>query len=195
VKNPSGRFHVLACVAEIRGNMIAWQTPTLKDDNMYQWIVFLHILGALVFFTAHGASAAMAFQLRREQGLERIRAILDLSNAALPIAYTSVMVLVLAGIVAGIMGRWFSQGWIWVALLLMVIMWFGMHYYAFRFYTPIRKAVGLPYRDGTAHQPPQSPAPDAEIAALIQASRPGLLAGGSFALVALILWLMIFKPF
>jgi hypothetical protein len=162
---------------------------------MYRWIVFFHVLSALVFFMAHGASAAMAFRLRRERALDRIRAILDLSDAALPVMYYAVMVLVLAGITAGIMGNWFSQGWIWTALVLLVIVWFGMHYYAFRYYTPIRKAVGLSYRDGKAHQPPQPPGSDAEIAALIQASNPMLLAGISFALIAVILWLMMFKPF
>jgi hypothetical protein len=166
-----------------------------KGATLYQWIVFLHILSAFAFFAAHGVSIAMAFRLRREHRLERIQAILDLSAAALPVMYTAVMLLVLAGIIAGIMGRWFSQGWIWAALALLVIVWFGMHYYTFRYYTPIRKAVGLPYRDGTAHRSPETPASDAEIAALIQATNPILLSGISFALIAVILWLMMFKPF
>ena len=111
---------------------------------MYRWLVFAHILSAFAFFMAHGASAVMAFRLKREKNLERIKAILDLSNAALPVMYFSVMFLVLAGIGAGIMGNWFSMGWIWVALVLLVGVWFGMHAYAFKYYTPIRKAVGLP---------------------------------------------------
>ncbi len=162
---------------------------------MYQWLVFLHILAALAFFMAHGASAVMAFRLRQERQIERIRAILDMSNAALPVAYSALAVLLLAGIGAGIMGGWFRMGWIWAALVLMVVMWFGMHYYAFRFYTPVRKAVGLPYRDGKAEHPAGTPASDGEIAALIQTANPLVLGGFSFAIVGVILWLMMFKPF
>ena len=157
---------------------------------MYRWLVFLHILSAFAFFMAHGASAVMAFRLKQEKDLERIKAILDLSNAALPVMYWSVMFLLLAGI----MGHWFSMGWIWAALGLIVVMWFGMHYYAFRYYTPIRKAVGLPYRDGKEH-PASETASQAKIRAAIEASNPMLLGGVTFALIAVILWLMMFKPF
>lgn len=162
---------------------------------MYQWLVFLHIFAALAFFMAHGASAVMAFRIRQERQIERIRAILDLSNAALPAAYLALMVLVLAGIGAGIMGGWFRMGWIWAALVLLIVMWFGMHYFAFRFYTPIRKAVGLPYRDGKAQHPEGTPASDSEIQNAVQAANPLPLAGFGFGLVAIILWLMMFKPF
>lgn len=162
---------------------------------MYQWVVFVHILSALAFFMAHGASAAMAFQLRRERQLDRIKAILDLSSAALPVMYFSVLALVVAGVIAGIMGNWFSQGWIWVALVLLVVVFGWMYAYVFRYYTPIRKAVGLPYHDRSGDKPAGAPASDAEIAAVIQATNPPLLMGVSFALVAVILWLMVFKPF
>ncbi len=162
---------------------------------MYRWVVFLHILAAFVFFMAHGASAMMAFRLRREKQLDRIRAILDLSNAALPIMYISVTILLLAGIGAGIMGSWFSHGWIWAALVLLVVIYIGMHAYTFRFYTPIRKAAGLPYRDGKIDHPAEPPASEAEIATLIQATRPDILGGVTLALIAVILWLMMFKPF
>ncbi|MBI1257314.1 MAG: hypothetical protein GC204_07575 [Chloroflexi bacterium] len=161
---------------------------------MYQWIVFLHILSAFVFFTAHGASAAMAFRLRHEHELARIRAILDLSDALLPAAYFALLVVVLAGIAAGIMAGWFRMGWIWAALVLLVVLWVGMHAYAFRFYTPLRKAVGLPWRDGKDH-PAEPPASDSEIAALIQKANPLLLALPSLGVIAIILWLMMFKPF
>jgi hypothetical protein len=162
---------------------------------MYHWVVFIHVLSALTFFMAHGASAAMAFQLRREKELARIRAILDLSNAALPVIYISVMVLLLAGIAAGIMGNWFSQGWIWAALVLMVVMFGWMYYYVYRYYTPIRKAAGLPYRDRGGEHSAEAPLSELEIEAVIQAANPGLLSGVAFALVAVILWLMMFKPF
>lgn len=162
---------------------------------MYRWVVFLHILAAFAFFMAHGASAVMAFRLRHEQKLERIQAILDLSNAALPVMYYSVLVLIIAGVIAGIMGNWFSQGWIWASLVLIVVLFGWMYYYVFRYYTPVRKVVGLPYRDRSGEHTPDAPGSETEIAAVIGATNPTLLLGVSFGLVAVILWLMMFKPF
>jgi predicted integral membrane protein DUF2269 len=162
---------------------------------MYRWVIFIHILSTLAFFMAHGASAVMAFRLRRERQLERIRAILDLSNAAVPVTYVSVIVLLLSGIAAGIMRSLFSTGWIWASLILMGMLFGLMYYYVFKHYAPIRKAVGLPYRDRSGDQPAREPASEAEIAAVVQASNPVLLSVVSFGLVAVILWLMMFRPF
>lgn len=162
---------------------------------MYQWLVFAHILAAFIFFMAHGVSALMAFRLKREKNPERMRAILDFSEFALPVMYWSLMVLVLAGIGAGIMGHWFSMGWIWAAIVLLVITWIGMVTYAMKYYAPVRKALGLPYRSRKGDQAASAPASEAEIAAAVEATQPALLAGISFVLIAVILWLMMFKPF
>src|SRR6185369_7699426 len=130
---------------------------------MYRWLVFLHILSAFAFFMAHGVSALMAFRLKRETNPERLRAILDFSNFALPVMYWSLMLLVLAGIGAGIMGHWFSMGWIWAAIVLLVVLWIGMWFYASRFYAPVRKALGMPYRGTRGDQPAVAQASDADI--------------------------------
>ena len=76
----------------------------------------------------------------------------------LPVAYISLLGVVLAGIAAGLMAGWFVMGWIWAALVLLVVLWFGMHAYAFRFYTPLRKAVGLPYRTARITRQSRPPA-------------------------------------
>jgi hypothetical protein len=162
---------------------------------MYRWLVFLHILSSFVFFMAHGVSALMAFRLKRETKPERMRAILDFSNFALPVMYWSLMVLVLAGIGAGIMGNWFSMGWIWAAIVLLVVIWIGMVIYAMKYYAPVRKALGMPYRTRQGDQEPSAPASESQIGAVVQATNPVLLGGISLVLIAVILWLMMFKPF
>lgn len=159
---------------------------------MYRWVVFLHILGALIFFMAHGASALMAFRLRREQNGDRQRAILQLSEAALPVMWVGLLILLAAGIGAGFMGNWWSFGWIWAAIALMVVLIGWMGYYAQKRYGPIRKALGMDYRGQPGDNPPKS---EAEVASLIQQANPVLLMGGGLGLAAVILWLMVFKPF
>jgi hypothetical protein len=162
---------------------------------MYQFLVFLHIASAFSFFMAHGASAVMSFQIKREKDIDGIKAILNLSNAALPFAYLSLMALLLAGVGAGIMGNWFSQGWIWAAIVLLVLMWFGMVVYGMRYFTPIRKALGMPYRDRDGEHEGESPASEYEIRALIEGSNPYIMAGMYAAFILLMLWLMKYKPF
>ena len=50
---------------------------------LVQWLIFLHVLSALTFFLTHGASAAMAFKVRKETDFARIRAMLDLSESTI----------------------------------------------------------------------------------------------------------------
>lgn len=162
---------------------------------LYQWVKFLHILGAIGFFMAHGASAVMSIRLQQERDLKRIQAILDLSKAAVPAMYISLLVLLLAGIAAGIIRNWFQFGWIWTALVLMFLLIVGMYVYVARYFEPIRKAVGLPYRESRQEKAAETPLSEAEIDTLIKSSNPNIMLGVSFAVVAVILWLMVLKPF
>ena len=73
---------------------------------MYPWIALVHVIGGFGFFLAHGASAAVAFRLRKERDLERVRALLDLSSSTISALYISLLVLLAAGIWAGFLGRW-----------------------------------------------------------------------------------------
>ena len=60
---------------------------------MYQWLVLLHILGAFGFVLAHGASTFAALGLRKERDLDRVRALLDLSNGSQGAAFISLLVM------------------------------------------------------------------------------------------------------
>lgn len=159
---------------------------------MYQWLVFLHICGVIIFFAAHGVSTMVTFRLERQQNLERMRALMELSAASLPVMWLGLGLLLLGGIAAGFMGNWWSQGWIGLSFILMIVMtgWFG--YYARRHFTPLRKAMGLPSRREPTPPPPASLE---EIKHLLQAANPLLLSGVGFGISAIILFLMVFKPF
>lgn len=162
---------------------------------MYPWLVFLHVLGIFGFLMAHGVSASAAFALRRERNLERIRALLDLSSSSLGVLHGSIMLLLITGIVVGFMGRWWGRGWIWVSLGLLIAIYTYMGIAASGYYSQVRKAVGLAYMQGFKPHPAGEPASVEEIDALLTRSQPVLLAVIGLVGLAMIAWLMMFKPF
>lgn len=162
---------------------------------MYNWLVFIHVLAALTFFLAHGASAAAAFRLKKEREIARIQVLLDASGASLGVMGIAFLLLLAAGVAAGFVGHWWRFGWIWVALVLFLGITIWMTIYSRRAYSPLRKAVGQPYMEGNKAQPAVEPASEAEIAAVLDQTNPVLLTGVSYGLTAVILWLMMFKPF
>ena len=89
----------------------------------HRWIVFIHVLAGFGFFLAHGASAAVVFRLRREDDPVRIRALLHLSQLSTMPAGIIGLVLILAGVWAGIdLGEWTSgRLWLWTSLLVLVL--------------------------------------------------------------------------
>ena len=162
---------------------------------MYQWLILLHVLSVFGFLMAHGISVGVAFALRRERNLERIQALLNLSSSALGTLHGSIMILFLSGIAGGFIGQWWSRGWIWLSLGLLLAIYTYMGVAASGYYSRIRKAVGLNYMEGFKPRPAVMPAGDGDIDALLRQSRPITLALAGFGSLAMIAWLMMFKPF
>ena len=84
-------------------------------------IVFLHILGVFGFLLAHGVWLLVAFRVQGEKDIHAIRALLGLSASAVMASFFSLLVLLIGGIGAGFVGRWWSFGWIWAALGVFVL--------------------------------------------------------------------------
>lgn len=162
---------------------------------MYDRIVFLHVLGAFAFVMAHGVSANVSFKLRHETSRERIAALLDVSTAYLSAMYIALLVMLLTGIALGFMGTWWGQGWIWTALGLLLAEFFAMYAMATRPFAQLRKAVGLPYSEGRKRQSALPPASPEEIASRAAAINPIPVTTVGFGGLAVIVWLMMFKPF
>jgi Predicted integral membrane protein (DUF2269) len=153
---------------------------------MHQWIVFAHILVALLFMLAHGASATVVFRLRRERDPDAVRVLLDLSRMTIPVAYIGLVLLIGAGLWAGMSGGWFSAGalWLWTSIVLLVVILGAMYGLLTPAFKRLRETVG----DGSA--PVDQGALDRALAA------PGPMMGAGIGLVGvlLILWLMVLKP-
>ena len=162
---------------------------------MYLVLVFLHILAVFAFLMAHGVSVAVAFALKRERNLERIRVLLNLSGASIGVVHISLLVVLVLGVVMGFMGKWWGHGWIWVSLGLLIAMYVYMGLAGSGFYGKVRKAVGQEYMvAGKMHQPDE-PAAQEVIDALLNKANPALLAVVGYAAIILLTWLMKFKPF
>lgn len=162
---------------------------------MYPWLVLLHVLGVFGFLMAHGISSGVALSLRRERNLARIQALLKLSGSTLGLMHSSIGILFLAGLIAGFMGKWWGRVWIWASLVLFLAMYIFMNVAAARYYSQVRKAVGLEYRDGMKEHAPVDAASPEDIDALLNNSMPLILTVTGFGSIVVITWLMIFKPF
>ncbi len=114
-------------------------------DSLYNWIVWIHVVGAFTFVLAHGVSAGVALKLREERDVPRIQALLDLSKTATPGMYVGLVILLIGGITAAFMAGLWGRGWIWTAIALLVAMIGFMWLRASRYYGELRRAAGLAY--------------------------------------------------
>ncbi|MGH3452685.1 MAG: hypothetical protein ACRDQW_18680 [Haloechinothrix sp.] len=154
----------------------------------YQWWVFLHIAGVFVFLVAHGVSIGVSMRLRQERDPKRIMALLDVSSSSISGLYVGLVLLLAGGVVAGFVGDWWGQGWIWVALGTLVAVMVLMYAMATNYYKRLRLIVGA-MADGS------EAVSDERLAELLAGPRPVVLAVLGSGGLLFILYLMLFKPF
>lgn len=161
------------------------------------WLVLIHVLSVLAFVLLHGASATVAFRLRSEREPARIRALLELSTASLGGATAALLLILASGIVAGIVGGWWTSGmlWLWVSVALFIAVGVAMSVVAVPHLNAVRRAVGLPTRDDRPGEPvPPVAVGDDELAAILMSRRPAVSAAIGLGGLGVITWLMQFKP-
>jgi plastocyanin len=154
---------------------------------VYRWWVFLHIVGVFGFLISHGVSIGVTFQLRKERDPRRIVGLLELSGTSVRAFYASLVVLLGGGIVAGFLGHWWSQAWIWVSLGLLVLISVVMSVVA----SPYNRRVGLVARAMAGGSTAVS---EEQLESILRSSRPITVAAIGFAGLLAILYLMMFKP-
>ncbi len=161
---------------------------------MHTWIVVAHVLGAFTFIAAHGASMFVSFRLRTATDRGRVLELLDVSSASLGVAYIGLGVLLAAGIAAGFTGGFWADAWLWTSIGILVVIIAVMYSVATPFYGRMRAAAGDPRYAAKAadFKPPATPS---DLEALATSSRPFWLATVGGIGLAVIVWLMIAKPF
>lgn len=160
---------------------------------LYQWLVFVHVLGVFGFLLAHGVSAWVVFRVRTERDVTALRSLLQLSASAVIASMVALVVLLAAGIWAAFVGHWWAMRWPWAALGVLVVIWGAMSAQSGRTMRRVRELVGF---TGMSTVRPEAEVTDKAALAVAQAAvRPWVGATiGGVGLVVL-LWLMMFKPF
>jgi hypothetical protein len=154
----------------------------------YNWWKFLHIAGVLAFVLFHGVSSVAALRVRKERDRGRIAALLQFSGSSIRGMYLSLAWLIVFGAVAGISGGYWDDGWFWISIGLLVVVSVEMTIVARPYYQRVKEAVevrpsGVPRRS------------DEELEEILRSSVSLWNAIFGFAALAVIAWLMTFKPF
>jgi len=164
--------------------------------NFYPWFLWLHIFASITFFFVHGTAMAIAFRLPEEETMDGMRALLNITGITIPVMFGSFLLLQAFGIALTFMAEWWKQAWPWLSFLLLNGMTVWMTWYGRQIYSPLRRALGLPYMTGFSKENPAiEPASMDEVRALLEKSNPRKLALVGAVITGLVLWLMIFKPF
>jgi len=75
---------------------------------MYQWLVFVHLIGLVLFVAMHGVAMFMAFRLRTEREPATAKVLLGMSSRANQVMYLGFLLLGIGGL-----GAAGSAGLLW----------------------------------------------------------------------------------
>jgi hypothetical protein len=154
----------------------------------YTWWKFLHVAGVIAFVMFHGVSMTVALQLRRERDRGRIATMTQLSGSSLRGMYVALLWLIVFGVIAGIQGDWWNDGWFWISVGLLFVAIAEMSAVARPYYERVKEAIevrpsGVPRRS------------DEELDEILRSPIGLWNTVFGIAVLAVIAWLMIFKPF
>ena len=153
---------------------------------MYQWFVFTHLIGLVIFVFAHGVSAFVSWQIRTLRDPGVITGYLTMSQQAVRVTYVGLLLLLIGGAAAASDAGLWSKPWVWASAIVLILVLVGMYGLATSYYMPLRQL--LAGKDG---QPPIGPE---ALAAYLDSRRPDMIAGvGALGLLVLV-WLMVMKP-
>jgi len=154
----------------------------------YTWWKFLHVAGVIAFVMFHGVSMMVALQLRTERDRGRIATMTQLSGSSLRGMYVALLWLIVFGVIAGIQGEWWNDGWFWISVGLLVVAIAEMSAVGRPYYERVKEAIevrpsGVPRRS------------DEELDEILRSPIGLWNTAFGIAVLAAIAWLMIFKPF
>ncbi|MGZ8607489.1 MAG: hypothetical protein ACXWXQ_10635 [Actinomycetota bacterium] len=149
--------------------------------NWYLFWRLVHFVGIVVFVAGHGVSAAVTVRLPRERDPVRLETLLGLSRSTIGWSNAGLAVLVLGGVANWVRIDYSPQGWLWTAVAVLAVLALAGVALAAPYFRGVRSALagGDPAR----------------LDAALASPLPWLLFWVETAGTAVILWLMVFKPF
>lgn len=163
----------------------------------YAWMLYVHIGSVLGFLFMHGPTAGAAFAMRRTRDPAKLEVLLDISKFWVRASVVFLLLIILSGIALGFMGSWWGQGWIWASIVLFAAILILMNIRGTRKFYAVRGALGQEYLRGfktIIHGTGVIAEPD-ELDRSLRSIRPWELTVTSVVLLAIVLALMLFKPF
>ena len=152
---------------------------------MYQSLVFLHLVGVVVFAIAHGVSIFAAFRVRREADPRVVAALLGMSKTAVLLLYVGLLTLLVGGVGAAWHAGVLLAPWAIASAVVLIVVIAVMYAVATPYYVRVREVVS---GEGEA-----APDPDA-LRALLDTRRPELLTAVGASGLLVLLWLMVVRP-
>lgn len=164
-------------------------------SGFHTTIVFVHILGVFIFLLAHGVSAAVLLRLRSERDLAAVRTLLDLSRRAWSAMGIGLALWFFGGILAGFSGNYWTTGryWIWASLIVAIATVVVMTPFGSVYLNRVRAAAGVDIKTGAVD--PDATVDAAALDSAIASGRPIMVTTVGLGAIAILAWLMIFKPF
>ncbi|HEX2697952.1 MAG TPA: hypothetical protein VHM28_09600 [Anaerolineales bacterium] len=159
---------------------------------MYNILVFLHILFALLFMLAHGVHAAAMLAFRSEPDPERS---LTFFNIVPQLTMVRVLTALMGipAFAAAILAGWWKSGWVWVSFAIFIIISFVMVKYGGGYYRIIWDAATRLIEAKKANSDLTTAQKEFDEAR--NAPHPMIVSVVGIAGLIAILWLMRFKPF
>jgi hypothetical protein len=160
--------------------------------DLYPWIVIAHVFFVILAFGAHGASAFAVYRVKSATDRTELRTLLDLSQSSLIAAAIALLLAILLGIWAAIMGGHFSRSWPWVSIGVLVVVVFAMTPLAANPMRELRTVLGIGNDKSGAPLPAGT---DDQLMTAQAKLQPAATMIVGVVGIALLVWLMEGKPF
>ncbi len=153
---------------------------------MYQWLVFAHLLGLVIFAMCHGVSVFVAFRVRRVADPTVAAGYLQLSQTANQVMYLGLLLLAIGGIGAASVGNLWGQTWVWSSVVVLIVVILLMYVVGASYYYRLR--------DELAGKTDVKLTTSEELSRRLATRRPEWLAIIGLAGLVILIWLMVLKP-
>jgi hypothetical protein len=157
---------------------------------MYSWLLFLHIGSVLAFMLIHGVQVTVTWKMRREADPARMVQLFDALPSTLPLRWAVLAIFITGFALVVFRNLWFAA-WIWVSLGTLAAIWLAMYRWGGEYYTEIENEVTplMDAADEIAVAEKRAAFDRARLSWRVPAMTIVGIAG-----VAVILWLMVFRP-